>query len=131
MEAQDPPRGSGRCFDSADAYWNLPAVVLKLWPASASSGEIVKDLDVQAPSQTFGIRIPMGGLWTFVSLTSSPGDYEAHQSLGITQVKGNREPGGEGREQQREPGEPKGDTVMNNSLLWPYLPLTKWSNKGG
>ena len=91
MEAQDPPRGSGRCFDSADAYWNLPAVVLKLWPASASSGEIVKDLDVQAPSQTFGIRIPMGGLWTFVSLTSSPGDYEAHQSLGITQVKGNRE----------------------------------------
>ena len=106
-------------------------MVLKLWPASASSGKIVKDLDVQAPSQTFGIRIPMGGLWTFVSLTSSPGDSEAHHSLGITQVKGNREPGWEWREQQWEPGEAKGDTVMNNSLLWPYIPLTKWSNKGG
>ena len=77
---------SGRYFESADAYWNLPAVVLKLWPASESSGELVKDLDVQGPPQTFWIRISRGGAWTFVSLTSSPGDSEVHQSLGITGV---------------------------------------------
>lgn len=59
----------------------------KLWPASASSGETVKDLDVQAPSQTFGIRIPMGAL-DICELNISQVILGSTPKLGITQVKG-------------------------------------------
>lgn len=46
-------------------------------------------MDVRAPSQTFGIRIPMGGLWTFVSLTAPQVILKHTKAFwGITQVEG-------------------------------------------
>lgn len=50
MEAWDRTRGvTGGRFESADAYYNRQAVVLELWSISESSGELVKDINVQVP----------------------------------------------------------------------------------
>lgn len=112
------------------------AVVLKLWPASESSVELVKSHRCPSPTWTFWIRIPgvePDGLWTSQApqvILKYPKALEAWSQHGCGSYRWRRVGSHFGREAAATGAWRTQRTLRNNFLLRPYLPLTKRSYEG-